>query len=226
MDALTSGLIAVGVVIVLGVLMRRANQPDTGATPHPAEDRRSEGAAPRDEADDDDDRAGDLSPEDEAMLDDLAAGFHDDEVAAVTSDNYAIVPDRHAVRLIPPDESGESWKPGRTAAHARGAQAINMSWHAGDLTGGRVVRGAADEGPWRFEALGRDGEYTAFIFETEEGAHAAHAVFESRGIIKLEENEDGERRPPQADQFEEARRVFLETEAELGLSDDDEEPRA
>lgn len=159
------------------------------------------------------------------MLEELAGAFQDDEIAAVTSDNFALVPDRHAVRLIPPDESGEGWKPGNTATNSRGAQAIAMSWHAGDLTGCRVVRGAADEGPWRFEALGRDGEYMAFIFETEDGAHAAHSVFESRGIISQRENEDGERMPPQADQFEEARRVFLETEAALELGDDEEEPR-
>ena len=226
MDPMTGGLIAVGVVVVLGVLMRRANKPDTGAAARPAEDRLSEGAVPRDEREPGDEGGTDLSPEDEAMLDELGAAFHDDEVAAVTSDNFALVPDRHAVRLIPPDESGESWKTGNAATNARGAQAIAMSWHAGDLTGARVVRGAADEGPWRFEALGRDGEYTAFSFETEDGAHAALAVFESRGIIKLEENEDGERMPPQADQFEEARRVFFETEAALELGDDEEEPRA
>ncbi len=216
----TGGLIAVGVVVLIGVLMRLANRPDHSTSPSAAKDRNSEGTAPRDERD------SDLTPEDEAMLDELSAGFNDDEVAAVTSDNFALVPDRHAVRLIPPSDAGESWKPGRSASDARGERALAMSWHSGDLTGGRVVRGAADEGPWRFEALGRDGEYTAFIFETEEGAHAAQAVFESRGIITLRENDEGERMPPQADQFEEARRIFLETEAELELGDDEEEPRA
>lgn len=223
MTSLTGGLIAVGVVVLIGVLMRLANRPDHFTPPGAAEDRLSEGAVPPGESDEGD---SDLTPEDEAMLDELSAGFHDDEVAAVTSDNFALVPDRHAVRLIPPSDSGESWKPGRSASDARGERALAMSWHAGDLTGGRVVRGAADEGPWRFEALGRDGEYMAFIFETEEGAHAAQAVFESRGIISLRENDEGERMPPQADQFEEARRIFLETEAALELGDDEEEPRA
>ena len=223
MTTLTGGLIAVGVVIVLGLLMRMANKPSTGGTSRPAEDRLSEGAPARSDRNDD---GADLTPEDEAMLDELGGAFHDDEVAAVTSDNFALVPDRHAVRLIPPDESGESWKAGNAATNQRGAQAIAMSWHAGDLTGARVVRGAADEGPWRFEALGRDGEYMAFIFETESGAHAALGLFESRGIVSLQENDDGERMPPQADQFEEARRVFLETEAALELGDDEEEPRA
>lgn len=219
---LTGGLIAVGVVVVLGLLMRRGNKPDSPKASRGREDAFSEGAVPpREQA------LGEsgLTPEDEAMLDELGADFHDDEIAAVTSDNFALVPDRHAVRLIPPDESGESWKTGHAATNARGAHAIAMSWHAGDLTGGRVVRGAADEGPWRFEGLGRDGEYTAFIFETEEGAHAALAVFESRRIIALVENDDGERMAPNADQFEAARRVFLETEAALEMGDDEEEPR-
>lgn len=223
MNPLTSGLIAVGVVVVIGLLMRMANKQDDGSQARASEDLLSEGAVPAPER-----GIGDsgLTPEDEAMLDELGEGFADDEIAAVTSDNYAIVPDRHAVRLIPPDESGESWKPNQGAGNRRGEQGISMSWHAGDFTGARVVRGAADEGPWRFEALGRDGEYVMFSFETEEGAHAAHEVFESRRIISLRENEDGERMPPQADQFEEARRVFLETEAELGMDDDEQEPRA
>ena len=97
-----------------------------------------------------------------------------------------------------------------------------MSWHDGDFTGARVVHGAADEGPWRFEALGRDGEYTAFVFETREGADAALGVFESRGVIRLGRDEDGNPVPPSAEQFEEARRIFLETEAALELDDDDE----
>ncbi|MEO5988339.1 MAG: hypothetical protein ABIU54_03000 [Candidatus Eisenbacteria bacterium] len=220
---LTGGLIAVGVVVLIGLLMRMANKPDDfHKAPAPQDPRPGETAA-RDERSGDD---SELSPDDEAMLDELSEPFADDEVAAVTSDNDALVPDHHAVRLIPPDESGESWKPGRAASDSRGELGLARSWHAGDLTGGRVVRGAADEGPWRFEALGRDGEYMALIFETEDGAQAASAVFESRHIISYRENEDGERMPPQPDQFEEARRVFFETMAALEMPDDDEEPHA
>ncbi len=217
---LTGGLIAVGVVVLIGLWMRMANKPDDGARARAAEAPRSEDAVAGDERAD---GGSDLTPEDEAMLDELSLEFANDEVAAVTSDNYALVPHRHAVRLIPPDESGESWKPGRTASDRRGEQGLAMSWHAGDLTGGRVVRGAADEGPWRFEALGRDGEYLAFSFETEDGAHAAQAVFESRNIFSFRENEEGERIPPGPEQFEEARRVYLETEASLELPDEPEE---
>jgi hypothetical protein len=219
---LTGGLVAVAVVVVLGVLMRMGRKDDATTPARPAEDRVSEGAMPAVERDDGEE----LTPEEEAMLAELSESFSDDEVAAVTSDNYAFVPDRHAVRLVPPDESGEEWKRGSSATDHRGAQALTMSWHAGDLTGARVVRGGADEGPWRLEALGRDGDYIAFSFETEDGARTALEVLESRRIISLRENEDGERMAPQADQFEEARRVFLETEAELNMPDDDEEHRS
>ena len=90
-----------------------------------------------------------------------------------------------------------------------------MSWHAGDFTGARVVRGDADEGPWRLDCLGRDGEYSALVFETREAADTALALFESRGVIRLGHDEEDRPMPPSAEQFAEARRVFLETEAQL-----------
>ena len=62
----TGGLIAVGVVILIGVLMRLANRPDDFTSPGAAEDRFSEGAVPREQRDEGD---SDLTPEDEAMLD-------------------------------------------------------------------------------------------------------------------------------------------------------------
>jgi hypothetical protein len=39
--------------------------------------------------------------------------------------------------------------------------------------------------------------------------------------VELGEDEDGHRVPPSPEQFEEARRISLETEAELGLHDDE-----
>lgn len=203
-NSMVTALAAIGAVVVVALLARGqgAKRMDGGS---PAtEDAVSEGAMPAPEEPYD----GDGDEFDEAHA----------EVVAVTSDNYAIVPDTHAVRLVPPDESGEAWKPG--AGNRRGQRALDMSWHAGDLTGGRVVRGDADEGPWRFEAMGRDGEYVAFVFETREGADAALGVFESRGVIRLGRDDEGNPMPPSPEQFEEARRVFLETEAAL----DDEDP--
>lgn len=200
-NSMITALGAIGAVVVVALLARGQAAKGEGA---PAvEDAVSEGAMP--------------APEEPYDGDDEFDEGHA-EVVAVTSDNYAIVPDTHAVRLLPPDESGEAWKPG--AANRRGQRALDMSWHAGDFTGGRVVRGDADEGPWRFEAMGREGEYTAFVFETREGADAALAAFTSRGVIRLGTDEDGNTVPPSPEQFEEARRVFLETEAAL----DDEDP--
>ena len=63
--------------------------------------------------------------------------------------------------------------------------------------------------------MGREGEYTAFVFETREGADAALAAFTSRGVIRIGTDEDGNPMPPSAEQFAEARRVFLETEQAL-----------
>ena len=192
---------AIGAVVVVALLARGQGAKREGA---PAtEDAVSEGAMPAD-----DDLPGDAGEGDDEDFDEAHA-----EVVAVTSDNYAIVPDLHAVRLLPPDEDGEAWKPG--AANRRGQRGLDMSWHAGDFTGGRVVRGEADEGPWRFEAMGREGEYTAFVFETREGADAALAAFTSRGVIRIGTDEDGNPMPPSAEQFAEARRVFLETEQAL-----------
>lgn len=207
-STLVGGLGAVGAVVLIALLLRSANKPEQSRGSIAIEDLLSEGATPppgREDAGGDDDF--DEDDDDEG------------DVVAVTADNYAVVPRKHAVSLLPPDESGEGWKPG--ASHARGERAIGMSWHAGDLTGVRVVRGAADEGPWRFEGLGRDGEYMALVFETREGADAALAVFQSVGVVRVGEDDDGNPAPPSAEQFEEARRIYLETEAALG----DDEPR-
>ena len=65
----------------------------------------------------------------------------------------------------------------------------------------RVTRGGAEEGAWRLEALGRDGEYTTFDFETREGADAAQELFERHGIVQLGEDEDGRPMRPSPEQL-------------------------
>jgi len=206
--------VAVGAVVVVALLMRAVRRPDedaiTRAPQSPHEPWREAGnmsVADDEEADGDGD-------------DDREDGGH---VIAVTSDGYAFVPDRHAVRLVPPEEHGEEWKVGAgiRSASQRGQQALAMSWQSSEFTGIRIVHGEADEGPWRMEALGRDGEYTAFVFETREGADAAQKLFEQHGIVHLGEDEDGQPMPPSAEQFAEARRIYLETEAALELPDDE-----
>jgi hypothetical protein len=209
-SGLLGGLAAVGAVVVVALLMRGRGSADPMAMPpRPAPE---SDAAPE--------------PEPPATDDDDGDGVDDGLVVAVTSDGHAVVPDRHAVRLLPPEESGEEWKVGAgiKSSTLRAERALSMSWQSGDLRGVRVVRGAADEGPWRLEALGRDGEYVPFVFETDEAAEAAKVVFERLGIVRLGEDDDGRPMPPSPEQFEEARRVFLETEAELGLDLDEEQP--
>lgn len=188
----------VAVLLAAAFILRGPRKDEEAGTGGAREDSVSEGAAPEPEV---------LEPE----PDDTWA---EDEVVAVTSDGHAFVPDRHAVRLVPPDEEGEAWKAGEHARDRRGAAGIAASWHAGDFTGARVVRGGGED-PWRLEALGRDGEYLLFVFETRDGAEAALQLFESRGVIRLGEDEDGNPAPPSAEQFAEARRIFEETEREL-----------
>lgn len=211
--SVTSGLIAIAVVVVVAMMMRRGST-DEAATPRPRPQPQPSREPPGDggvavmEADpdaEDDDEAG------------------DPQVAAVTSEGEAFVAYRHAVLMIPPEESGEAWKvgAGMKASNMRGEQALGMVWQAGDWTGARVVRGGADEGPWRFEGLGRDGEYTAFGFESREGAEAAKHLFERIGVVRLGMDEDGNPAPPSAEQFEEARRVYDETSAALDMPDED-----
>lgn len=211
-STLLAGL-AIAVVVVGAFLMRGGKRDDDAATTRAPEDAVSEGAVPEPE---------DLDFEDDDEDDDDANA----EVVAVTVDGCALLPDRHAVRLLPPEEEGEAWKAGQrtSASHARGQRALDMSWHAGDFTGGRVTRGNGEE-PWRMEALGRDGEYTVFGFETEDAARAALQLFESRGVIRLGEDEDGRPMPPSAEQFAEARRIYEETEQALAMEPgvDDEE---
>jgi hypothetical protein len=191
---------AIAAVVVVALLLRGSNGNDEGVTQVRPEDPVSEGAVPEPEV-------LDTEPDD---------GLDEDEVVAVTSDGYAFLPDRHAVRLVPPHEEGEAWKAGQSAGNKRGEAAIAMSWHAGDFTGARVARGGGDE-PWKFEALGRDGEYTVFGFESRDAAEAALGLFESRGVIRIGSDEDGNPMPPSPEQFAEARRVYDETMQALAM---------
>lgn len=209
--SLTSGLIAVAIVLVVGALMRRgSSSSDAPMAPRRSPEEGEGGVAT-------------MEPSSAEVLEDEDDDEDDPHVAAVTSDGEAFVSYQHAVIMIPPEESGEQWKVGAglKSVDTRGALALGMSWQAGEMTGMRVVRGGADEGPWRLEGLGRDGEYTTFSFETRDGAEAAKKLFETMGVVKLGEDEDGNRVPPSAEQFEEARRIYLETSAALGFEDED-----
>ncbi len=217
-STLLGGAALVALVVVLGLVMRRTAGGDAASrAAAPPEDAVSEGASPASERD----AVDELLDEVSEGTPDLAAD--DDAVVAMTSDGSALVADRHAVRLVPPETDDEAaWRrqdPAARARDRRGDYAMTASWHAGDLTGARVTRGEAGEAPWRLDALGRDGEYTAMLFETESGARAALELFTSKGIVRAGRGEDGDPVPPSAEQFDEARRIYLETIAELESGD-------
>jgi hypothetical protein len=210
--SLLGGLVAVGVVVVIAMIMRNSQSPDSAAPAMPRAPEPGYGREPDlDEADDDEDG------------DDAGDEGH---VVAVTTEGHALIPDKRVVRLMRPEESGEEWKVGAgiKSSTLRAERALGMTWSAGDLCGVRVVKGGAEEGAWVLETLGRDGEFVPFDFETRDAADAAKRLFEGQGIVRLGEDEDGNPMPPSAEQFDEARRMYHETVAELGM-DDGEEPR-
>ena len=216
-NSLVGGLGAVAVVVVLALLMRRGKSDDTVGS-YPLNPEQSRDGRARDE-DDDEERDGDAN-DDDADGEDAEEGH----VIAVTSDGEALIPHLHAVRLLPPEDEGEEWKVGAgiRSVSRRGELALARSLQVGDFTGVRVTPGGDEgEGPWRLEAMGRDGEYITFSFETRDGAEAAKQLFERMNIVHLGEDEDGRPIPPSAEQFAEARRINLETAAELGLPDEE-----
>ena len=208
--ALLGGLAAIAAVVVIALLARSSRGSDAAVTPRPVEPPPSSYEPSYDE---DDDAETDEGPD---------VGH----VVAVTSDGSALIPDKRVVRLLPPEESGEEWKVGAglKSATLRAERAFGMTWSAGDLRGARVARVDAEAGAWQLETLGRDGEYIPFDFETREAAEAAKRLFEEQGVVQIGEDEDGNPAPPSSEQFEEARRLYLATIAELEFGGG-EEPR-
>jgi hypothetical protein len=212
-SSLVGGLVAVAAVIVVALLMRALGGGEKSVTsvPTPADPRA--GARPPEPA------AGERDDDD--LDDDDGDGMDGRLVVTVTSDGRAFVPDHHVVRVLAPPEEGEEWKVGARLKAALETLAVGSGWSPGDLRGARVVRGDFDEGPWLLETLGRDGEYITFPFETSDAANAAKMLFERFDIVELGEDEDGRKMPPSAEQFAEARRIYLETAAQLDLPDEE-----
>jgi hypothetical protein len=208
-SSLVGGLVAVVAVVVVALLMRAmggGERAGSGVTAPPPPPR-----APEPRAVDDMD---DVEDDDGERADDRL-------VVAVTSDGRAFVPDHHVVRVLAPPQEGEEWKVGARLKAALETVAVGSGWSPGDLRGARVVRGDFDEGPWLLETLGRDGEYITFPFEAQDTALAAKTLFEELDIVKLGEDEDGRPMPPSAEQFAEARRIYLETASQLELPDEE-----
>jgi len=211
--SMLGGLAAIGAVIVVALLLRGRGSADPMVTP------------PRQEPE--------PPPEPEVPEGSVEPVEHDvpegeDHVVAVTSNGSALVPHGHVVHLLPPPDPGEEWKEGAgiKSARVRAERALGMTWSAGDLRGARIVRGGEGEGEgaWVLEALGRDGEFLPLDFETRDAAEAALGLFTDHGILELGEDEDGNPAPPSREQFDEARRLYNETIADLN-ADDGEEPR-
>jgi len=194
-----TAIIAVVVVALLGLLLRRATVSSARET----------SGLPPDAGSDDDG----------AAVEDLIESLEGIPVA-VTSDGWSFMPlpDRDRVRLIPPltPHEMEQVVP-RTAADQLAR---------GELIAARVKRGAPDHDPWRLEALGRDGEYRAWRFETEDAARAALALV-SRSIVVAPRDQDGSEIVPGDADFVEARRREEEIETELAsMPDVEERPEA
>jgi hypothetical protein len=150
---------------------------------------------------------------------------HAGEVVAVSSDGWAFVPDQHSVVLMPhghPLHGDPTARHGNVEdEHALHGPRAPGRLGAGDFAGARVRRGAPDHDPWRLEGVGRDGDYRAWFFETEEAARAALDLVERR-VVRVPIDEDGDPDPLTDDDFEEARRLDEETERALDDGDSPE----
>lgn len=207
--SMVGGLVAVAAVIVVALAMRAMGGGEKSEGIPPAMPPAPPVPEPGREGDEPYGDGGDGEDDDQRL------------VVAVTSDGRAIVPDHHVVRVLPPPEEGEEWKVGARLKAALETVAIGAGWSPGDFRGVRVVRGEYEEGPWLLEALGRDGEYITFPFESSDAANAAKDLFERLDIVELGEDEDGRPMPPSAEHFAEARRIYLETAAQLELPDEE-----
>jgi hypothetical protein len=203
-SGLLGGLFAVVFVIVIALLMRSSRTSDEPAMPRSPEPPRFDDTPAEPEATDEDSDAVD-----------------DRLVVAVTSDGLALIPDRHVVRLLPPEESGEEWKVGAgiTSSTIRAERAFGIrgvgrparcAHRAGRRRGGRLLGRLVATGvhPARLRRARRPRPRSTC----------------SSPLSQLGEDEDGNRVPPSSEQFEEARRLYLENVAELEV-DDGEEPR-
>lgn len=218
----SSTLVAVLViagVAVLALLMRRGAGVESVASPATSE--------------------GDGEPA-EAPEADEADAEDDDRRILVTSEGVALAPSGHTIRLVPllgqeeaPDWLRNGIETGFLAYSRmnriygfgekmdRGA-ATGTVLSSGDFTGARVRRNA--EGQWCLETLGRDGDFGFMPFGAEDRAREALAMLEDAGILQRPLDENGDRVPPSDEDFEEARRRYEATEAELALSGDEDEP--
>lgn len=170
----------------------------------------------------------------------LDSGLDDDEtdetvMAAITSDGWAFMPDEDEVQLVPltAGEGGEETDP----TDAMNATALlphprhrrlpiakpGEHLDAGDFIGARIVRGSPGSDPWRLEALGHDGEYRSWAFETEEAARAALDLLVTR-IVRVRVDDDGTAHPPGDAEYAAAAALTAAGIADLAMDRGDETP--
>jgi hypothetical protein len=149
------------------------------------------------------------------------------------------MPDGDEVQIVPPREAPDPLQPalGETSPvhidrntgaleEAPRGQALPLTkpgehLDVGDLRGVRVVRGAVGVDPWRLEALGRDGEYRAWPFETEDAARAAGELLRTR-IVRAPVDEDGTPRVPDEYDYLQALAIIEGGIADVAIEPDDE----
>ena len=210
MNPLTTGLLVVIGVALLALLLRRTS----GGGGIDRELLSGHSARPEREGS----SGGGSGPEPEPEDDDPDES---DEVAAITSEGWMFIPFEKGVELLIPASPEQLAEELATQAVSRGRVAGMLS--AGDLVATRLVRGAPGVDPWRLEALGRDREYLSWAFETQEAARAAFDLLE-RLVVRVPAGPDGEPLQATAEEFETARQVHAQTEQELAMMPDEEEP--
>lgn len=228
MNSTTLAIVAIVAVAGLALLLRRGSGSDAATAPRP-----DTGAPdpPRDDRDDDEDE------ELEEDGDEAGGAPLSDVPLPITSAGVAVVPSGLNVRLValhPPEEDAGWLETAITAGTVSSErvqdqleqvrrQGMNVeTLHPGDFTGARVGRDA--EGGWRLETLGREGEFGYMLFGTEAAARTALEMFEHAEVVRRPLDDDGHPVPASTEDFDEARRRFEETERELAIATDDDEP--
>jgi hypothetical protein len=212
MNALTTGMVVVVGVALAAWLLRRFSGDDgvdreglAGRAAEPGGTARP--APPTDEA-----------PAEDAP-DEVEAG--PTAVAAITSEGLLFLPFEQGVQMLLPASRDVLARELTDEAVSRGRVLGVLS--AGDLVAARVVRGAPGVDPWRLEALGRDREYLAWSFETQEAARAALDLLQGV-VVRAPEGFDGEPFVATDGDFAEALSVHEQTLQELAMMPDEEEP--